>query len=51
VIDEEMYSLELDGPIDPEPSSCPLGNGVAKALNIIATLMGRRGRFFYLNPR
>jgi len=51
VIDEEMYSLELDGSIDPEPSSCPLGNGVAKALNLLAKLMGRRGRFFYLNPR
>jgi len=50
-IDEEMYSLEPDGPIEPEPSPCPLGNGVAKVLNLLAKLMGRRGKFYYLNPR
>ena len=51
-IDNTMYPLEPDGPIEPDPgpgpSPCPLGNGVAKALNLLAKLMGRRGRFRYI---
>jgi len=55
MIDEEMYSLEPDGPIEPEPepepSPCLIGKGVAKVLNLIARLTGRRGRFYYLNSK
>lgn len=34
----------------PTPSTCPRGNVVAKALNTVPALLGRRGRFYYLNP-
>ena len=63
-IDAEMYLLEPDGAIEPEPptpSPCTVGNGVAKLANKIidaADWLGRelhikalrrRGRFYYLN--
>ena len=34
-----------------EPSPCKFGNGIVKALNLPAKLLGRKGRFFYLNPK
>jgi hypothetical protein len=37
-------------PPEPTPSKCVFGNGIARALNIWPTLMGRRGRFYYRNP-
>lgn len=40
----------IPGP-EPTPSICNVGNGVAKALSYLAQGLGRRGRFYYLNPR
>lgn len=34
----------------PTPSTCPRGNAAAKILNTIPATLGRRGRFYYLNP-
>lgn len=50
-IDARMYSLVLDGDIEPEPtpSPCPVGNTAAKLLNVVPYLLRRRGRFHYLN--
>lgn len=51
-IDEVMYRLVLDGPIpepEPEPSPCPVGNAAARVLNVVPYLLGRRGRFKYVN--
>jgi len=52
-IDVEMYVLE-PGPLppepEPEPSPCLIGNVTARILNIFPRLLGRRGRFYYLNP-
>jgi len=50
-IDVEMFYLEPDGPITPQPtpSPCGIGNGVAKALNAVAYVLKRKGRFYYLN--
>jgi len=51
-IDEIMYNLILDGPIpepEPTPSPCPVGNLAAQLLNVVPWLLGRRGRFRYLN--
>lgn len=49
----EMYQLiPTDDPIPPQPptpSPCPLGNIFAKIFSSIAKLLGRRGRFYYLN--
>lgn len=36
-------------PPEPEPSPCPVGNGAAEILNIIPWVLGRRGRFAYIN--
>jgi len=49
-IDVEMYALYPDGPIPPELSPCPIGHGLARILNVFPRLLGRRGRFYYLNP-
>ena len=47
----DFYKVVVNGPIpEPDPSPCPLGNGVAKVLNLLAKLAGSRGRFYYLNP-
>lgn len=37
-------------PPPPEPSTCRIGNGIAKTVNLVPALLGRRGRFHYLNP-
>lgn len=37
-------------PTPPTPSPCKFGNGIAKAMNIGPALLGRKGRFHYLNP-
>ena len=49
-IDQIMYEIIPDGPINPIPSPCKLGNAIAKFLNFFAWLFHRKGRFFYLNP-
>ena len=36
---------------DPIPSPCNVGNNTSKILNILAKGLGRKGRFYYLNPR
>ena len=35
----------------PAPSRCKVGNGIAKGLNLVQGVRGRRGRFYYLNPQ
>jgi C1A family cysteine protease len=45
-IDTEMY--QLNG--TPTPSPCKIGNSIVKTLNKVCTLLGRKGRFYYLNP-
>ena len=37
-------------PPPPNPSPCTVGNTAAKTLNLAPRLLGRRGRFHYLNP-
>jgi hypothetical protein len=53
--DECMYIIVPNGPIpppEPQPSPCPVGNAVAKLLNLLCRLLGRRGRFQYVeNPK
>lgn len=34
----------------PTPSPCGRGRTVAKALNVVSEVLGRKGRFYYLNP-
>jgi C1A family cysteine protease len=34
----------------PTPSPCKIGNGIAKFLNIWVKLLGRKGRYQYVNP-
>lgn len=34
----------------PTPSGCPIGNGLAKIGNVPLWVLGRRGRFHYMNP-
>jgi len=49
-IDVCMYEIIPDGEIPPpSPSPCPVGNGVAKFLSVISRILGRKGRFYYLN--
>jgi len=51
-----FYQLVPDGEIppgpepQPTPSPCPFGNGCAKIANRFLELIGRKGRFYYLNP-
>jgi len=40
-----------DKKLTPMPSSCPVGNGAARLLNIPLKFAKRTGRFYYLNPR
>lgn len=50
----EYYRVEINGPIpepEPQPSPCQRGNAVAKIMNFIPWILGRRGRFYYLNRR
>jgi hypothetical protein len=37
-------------PPGPTPSPCKVGNAITSAQNSIQKLLGRKGRFFYLNP-
>ncbi len=37
-------------PVPPTPSPCKVGNGIARAESLIPKILGRKGRFFYLNP-
>jgi hypothetical protein len=40
-----------NGPLpDPTPSTCVVGNSMARILSMIPSAFGRRGRFQYLNP-
>ena len=60
-LDAEMYELIPDGPVPapgpaptppgPTPSPCKWGNGIANFLNLLARAAGRKGRFFYGNPK
>jgi C1A family cysteine protease len=53
LIDTVMYLLEPDGVIPepgPSPSPCSFGNAIAKVLSLFPWLLGRKGRFYYLNP-
>lgn len=51
-IDDTMYQLMPDGPIPPAPtpSPCPFGNWAARIANFFLRLVGRKGRFYYMNP-
>ena len=52
-IDSEMYQLIPDGEIPPQPgptpSPCSVGNGVAVIMNFFPWILGRKGRFYYMN--
>lgn len=38
-------------PPGPTPSTCPVGNGIAKVMSLAPRLLRRQGRFYYRNPR
>lgn len=47
----EFFKVIVNGPIpEPTPSPCLRGNAIAKIANAILKFLGRRGRFYYLNP-
>jgi C1A family cysteine protease len=55
-IDSCMYQLEPDGeippqPTPPNPSPCIIGRGICRILNFFVSLLKRKGRFTYINPR
>ncbi|MGA2669804.1 MAG: hypothetical protein ABSF21_00045 [Dehalococcoidia bacterium] len=37
-------------PPGPTPSTCPVGNGMAKAFSVLPGILRRQGRFLYMNP-
>lgn len=51
-ISVEMYSIELDGPIEPQPtpSPCKYGKGSTKIPNFFLWLTHQKGRYYYMNP-
>jgi len=36
-------------PPNPEPSTCPIGRGTAKIMNVLPRVLRRQGRFHYMN--
>jgi len=39
-----------NGPLEPTPSNCEVGGAMSKLMNFLPWLLGRRGRFKYMNP-
>lgn len=45
-----VYGPAWNSGNSPSPSKCHVGTGIARSLNVLPNVLGRRGRFYYLNP-
>jgi len=46
----DIWLVHNGPPTEPTPSNCVVGGAVAGVFNVVAKLLRRRGRFYYMNP-
>ena len=47
----KVIPIPTPDPPKPNPNPCKVGNGICKVGNGVNCVLGRKGRFFYMNPK